>query len=717
VWARENQLKRPHGDKAGAKPPTTTASHDAKQEGMLPGVRPASKGQKRVSPSPTFKNTSHSAQKLPVAAAKNDIFSDDEEKDSQLKQRVSERLNSLSQLKEFVQVDSPTHQPKALSPVPKLKVNKRTRRAPKSPSTVMSSDDEGDDDQSHLLHLNNFDEKMSLTSTADIINSPRSMWALRSLGIVPQELLFQPLESFLPNAKSQKFAQLQHEHVERRRQELLAMARNERKKRIKSLKRKAKALARNLDSSDPSNADETMRSMMSAGMMTPVPTSVLVQKERDRMKKIEMIEQRRIEKALAHALEMKDANSDMQSKLHDKENERVRQQVRRVNDMIKNRVASQVESMLRKKQNSAVLERQKQDRVMKEMMRKDAAKQRMEQMEKERIQKEQEARARAQEQAVKIKEVRTRKARDEELKKAMIAEKRKYHDKLFLERQHERQAQIEEQNEIARLKQESKQYAVLRKQRMRQFHREQLKAKVEREKAKAAAIKAQQEELKEVRTIQKKQLHIDKQKLEGALKMFMKSGVWKRPKGVEVPKDSLLGGERDEELVEASLQDKNPEARLCEAGEVVKGTVLKDSIVYYKIYVKEEKPVIKIKLTSHDGDPDLYVGNGLCPFPKQKNSTWSKAGFGDDKVSIYYFDSKWSQGFVYIGVFGATDSEFSVKSVWKSVGSDQSLTEESFVAAAKPKVLSHVDVAKDLLANADDDLLEDVVDRFKSWHA
>ena len=87
------------------------------------------------------------------------------------------------------------------------------------------------------------------------------------------------------------------------------------------------------------------------------------------------------------------------------------------------------------------------------------------------------------------------------------------------------------------------------------------------------------------------------------------------------------------------------------------------------------------------------------------------------QVSIYYFDSKWSQGFVYIGVFGATDSEFSVKSVWKSVGSDQSLTEESFVAAAKPKVLSHVDVAKDLLANADDDLLEDVVDRFKSWHA
>ena len=63
----------------------------------------------------------------------------------------------------------------------------------------------------------------------------------------------------------------------------------------------------------------------------------------------------------------------------------------------------------------------------------------------------------------------------------------------------------------------------------------------------------------------------------------------------------------------------------------------------------------------------LYVGNGRCPRPVKGNCTWNKSGFGGDVLTIYYFDARFAPGFVYIGVHGATDSEFSLKVVWKDV--------------------------------------------------
>jgi hypothetical protein len=63
----------------------------------------------------------------------------------------------------------------------------------------------------------------------------------------------------------------------------------------------------------------------------------------------------------------------------------------------------------------------------------------------------------------------------------------------------------------------------------------------------------------------------------------------------------------------------------------------------------------------------LYVGNGRCPRPDKTNSTWKKSGHGDDVVTIYYFDARFAPGFLYIGVHGATQAEFSLKVVWKDV--------------------------------------------------
>jgi hypothetical protein len=150
--------------------------------------------------------------------------------------------------------------------------------------------------------------------------------------------------------------------------------------------------------------------------------------------------------------------------------------------------------------------------------------------------------------------------------------------------------------------------------------------------------------------------------------------------------DSLLGG-ADEELKILSLADRLPEAPLVACNESVRGTVEKDAYAYYKVKVEGKQSVVKIKLAALHGDPDvsacplfpaqthawltpllqLYVGNGRCPRPTKGNCTWNKSGHGGDVVTIYYFDARFAPGYLYIGVHGATQAEFSLKCVWKDV--------------------------------------------------
>lgn len=149
--------------------------------------------------------------------------------------------------------------------------------------------------------------------------------------------------------------------------------------------------------------------------------------------------------------------------------------------------------------------------------------------------------------------------------------------------------------------------------------------------------------------------------------------------------DSLLG-EPDEELRILSQADRMPELPLMECNVATKGTVQKDHYSYYKIRVEGKQSVVKVKLVALHGDPDvsdvtsahmallrlipvlqLYVGNGRCPRPDKNNCTWKKSGHGDDVITIYYFDARFAPGFLYIGVHGATQAEFSLKAVWKDV--------------------------------------------------
>ncbi len=149
--------------------------------------------------------------------------------------------------------------------------------------------------------------------------------------------------------------------------------------------------------------------------------------------------------------------------------------------------------------------------------------------------------------------------------------------------------------------------------------------------------------------------------------------------------DSLLG-EPDEELKILSQADRMPEAPLLECNVATKGSVRLNDYAYFKVRVEGKQSVVKVKLVALSGDPDvsavivcarerssvilviqLYVGNGRCPRPDKTNCTWKKSGHGDDVVTIYYFDARFAPGYLYIGVHGATQADFSIKVVWKDV--------------------------------------------------
>jgi hypothetical protein len=78
----------------------------------------------------------------------------------------------------------------------------------------------------------------------------------------------------------------------------------------------------------------------------------------------------------------------------------------------------------------------------------------------------------------------------------------------------------------------------------------------------------------------------------------------------------------------------------------------------YRLWIPAEmcRCTLRLQLKAQRGDTDLYVGNGDCPQPRLPASrhTWHKAGFGDDKLLINYFDPAFSFGWCYVSVYAAS---------------------------------------------------------------
>ena len=388
-----------------------------------------------------------------------------------------------------------------------------------------------------------------------------------------------------------------------------------------------------------------------------------------------------------------------------------------MNSLVKVQVASQIEFLLRHKAAAAKNESLRLEVIAHAKERKEAAMKRLEQLEIERAQKEAEQHQRFEEQHKRMQVVRQNRDEQDRLAREHTQKRMEVHSQRYTAVQEERAKELEEAAEVHRLKEEGKRFAEERTKRVQEYNKQCLINKIEHEKQRLEKMNEEVEAIKRKRNEEQKRMNHDKKKLQAAMNDFMRTGIWKMPEGVEmsaIPKsmllffgtsatdpfapfpcpsffagsDSLLG-EPDEELKILSLTDRMPEAPLLECNVATKGTVQKDEYAYFKVRVEGKQSVVKVKLASLHGDPDvsasftlfrtqkmsffliialqLYVGNGRCPRPDKTNSTWKKSGHGDDVVTIYYFDARFAPGFLYIGVHGATLAEFSLKVVWKDV--------------------------------------------------
>jgi hypothetical protein len=307
-----------------------------------------------------------------------------------------------------------------------------------------------------------------------------------------------------------------------------------------------------------------------------------------------------------------------------------------VNALVKVQVASQIEFLLRHKAAAAKNEALRQEVIMHAKERKEAAMKRMEQMEMERAQKDIEQHQRFEEQNKRMQLVRQNRDEQDRLARQHTQKRMDVHQQRYAAVQEERQKELDEAAEVHRLKEEGKKYAEERTKRIQEYNKQCLIKKIEHEKQRLIKMSEEVEAIKRKRSEEQKRLNLDKKKLQAAMNDFMRTGVWKKPEGVEMSTfplllslwtpemnshttpfppfsgaDSLLG-EPDEELAILSQADRMPEAPLLECNVAAKGKVQMDEYAYFKVRVEGKQSVVKVKLVALHGDPDVSAVSAAC---------------------------------------------------------------------------------------------------------
>ena len=240
----------------------------------------------------------------------------------------------------------------------------------------------------------------------------------------------------------------------------------------------------------------------------------------------------------------------------------------------------------------------------------------------------------------------------------------------------------------------------------------------------ARVLTEEEKSLQEIRRNRIAESHKEKHTLRTGVMDFQRTGKWNGGSlGIDAADSTTRRGD--------PMRDKNEDATALIRGITVRGTVKENGYEYYKFKILNTRAVIKIKLTAVAGDPDLYVGNYTCPYPikvrtdapcntlfllpkqwLQGNATWSKAGFGDDSLSIYFFDSNFAPGWYYVGVHGAVASGYTLRVSWK---------EEADKRAHAKRVQERRDLERAMEGGADtlsivmerlQDLRPEVIERF-----
>jgi hypothetical protein len=210
-----------------------------------------------------------------------------------------------------------------------------------------------------------------------------------------------------------------------------------------------------------------------------------------------------------------------------------------VNALVKVQVASQIEFLLRHKAAAAKNEAQRLEVIAHAKERKEAAMKRLEQLELERAQKDAEQHQRFEEQHKRMQVVRQNREEQERLAREHTQKRMSVHQQRYAAVQDERQKELDEAAEVHRLKEEGKRYAEERTKRVQEYNKQCLINKIEHEKQRLEKMQEDVEVIKQRRNEEQKRMNLEKKKLQAAMNDFMRTGVWKKPEGVEMGVPSL----------------------------------------------------------------------------------------------------------------------------------------------------------------------------------
>jgi len=409
-----------------------------------------------------------------------------------------------------------------------------------------------------------------------------------------------------------------------------------------------------------------------------LPPATVIRKEKERMKRLVQLERRRIERTIAHHLESKDGESLIREKLEEKERVRLSMLEQKQQSMAKERCQQQVESMIRQAMQMEALEEGRVAALRAAEERHTAAEKRLASLEKERKAKEAAAAAEAKKKEQRIKEVLAKREKEEILRKEALQARLDQHEEQLEKAVAQRDEAIADRVQLMRLKESSKERNVARMVRAEEFRREQLLEKVEKDEQRAQRLAQDRITLKKERGKISKKIQNQRDSLHEAVEDAQKTGDVQH---VFKAMESVFGKSTNE-TADARV-DKNLDAETMARNSSVVGTVKKGSYDYYKIRVDNPEAVIKLRLVAKSGDPDLFVGGSTCPYPTVDDYVWGHSSFGDDKVTIYYFDEKFACGWFYIAVYGATASSYTLYANWKA--SPDEVTVASTLPALAPQ--------------------------------
>jgi hypothetical protein len=210
-----------------------------------------------------------------------------------------------------------------------------------------------------------------------------------------------------------------------------------------------------------------------------------------------------------------------------------------VNALVKVQVASQIEFLLRHKAAAAKNEAQRLEVIAHARERKEAAMKRLQQLELEREQKDAEQHQRFEEQHKRMQVVRQNREEQDRLAREHTQKRMSVHQQRYAAVQEERQRELDEAAEVHRLKEEGKKYAEERTKRVHEYNKQCLINKIEHEKQRLEKMQEDVEAIKRRRNEEQKRMNLEKKKLQAAMNDFMRTGVWKKPEGVEMGVPSL----------------------------------------------------------------------------------------------------------------------------------------------------------------------------------